>query len=222
MRLISPDVLLDARELSIGATGFFLFVGFLLWSLGWRWHKFWVVFAVTLTAGILGIGAGRSAGMQVLVVGVLVALAAGLLALEIAKIVAFITGGTVAWLAAQAVMPEAHELWAVFLCGGLIGVVLYRLWTMLAASFIGVLVFGHALLLIIESLSGGQMNAIEFAEKYAAPITGWVVVTSILGVLVQSWTSQDAGEAKASKPAEKKESKLSEWWIKVLPMKKAA
>ena len=35
---------------------------------------------------------------------------------------------------AQAVMPEAHELWAVFLCGGLVGVVLYRLWTMLATS----------------------------------------------------------------------------------------
>ena len=228
MHLISPDVLIDAKELSVGATGFFLFVGFLLWAFGWRWHKFWVVFAVTLTAGILGIGAGRAAGTQVLVVGVLVSVAAGLLALEIAKIVAFVTGGTAAWLAAQAVMPEAHELWAVFLCGGLVGVVLYRLWTMLAASFVGVLLFGHAALLLVQMFGG--VNAADFATQHAAALMAWAVTSSIIGVLVQSRTARESGSAdaehsdgKEAKQAAKKESPSDDpWWAKVLPMKKAA
>ena len=55
MTLICPDVLAEARGLSPGASGFLLFVGFLLWAFGWRWHRFWVVFAITLTAGLLGI-----------------------------------------------------------------------------------------------------------------------------------------------------------------------
>lgn len=187
MRLISPDVLADANGLSLGATAFFLFIGLLLWGFGWRWHKFWVVFAITLTSGVLGISAGRSAGTQVLVVSVLASLAAGLLALEIAKIVAFVTGGTAAWLAAQAVMPQAHELWAAFLCGGLLGVVLYRLWTMLATSFVGVLVIGHSTLLLAEV--SGVLKAVEFAEKQAAAINTWAVSASVIGVLAQTWTA---------------------------------
>jgi hypothetical protein len=196
MHPISPDVLADAKGLSIGATAFFLFVGLLLWGFGWRWHRFWLVFAITLTAGLLGISAGRSAGTQVLVVSVLVALAAGMLALEIAKIVAFITGGTAAWLAAQAVMPEAHELWAAFLCGGLVGVVLYRLWTMLATSFVGVLLIGHTTLLLLEMT--GALQAVEFTRKHDAAITTWAVSASVIGVLVQSWTGRAADEEEAA------------------------
>jgi hypothetical protein len=188
MHVISPEVLADAKGLSIGATAFFLFVGLLLWGFGWRWHKFWLVFAITLTAGLLGISAGRTAGVQVLVVSVLVSIAAGMLALEIAKIVAFLTGGTAAWMAAQAVMPEAHELWAVFLCGGLIGVVLYRLWTMLATAFAGVLLIGHSALLLAEVC--GLLKATEFATKHTVAINAWAAVSSVIGVLIQSWTGR--------------------------------
>lgn len=222
MHLISPAVLTDAKGLSVGAMAFFLFVGFLVWAFGWRWHKFWVVFAVTLTAGLLGISAGRTAGMQVLVVGVLVSIAAGLLALEIAKITAFLTGGTAAWLAAQAVMPEAQELWAVFLCGGLVGVVLYRLWTMLATSLVGVLLFWHAGLLMVEALGG--VNVTELADKHAAVANGVVIGASLIGVLVQAKTGQaEAGGEAAEPKAEKKEKKeevkddAEAWWKRVLP-----
>ena len=222
MHLISPAVLTDAKGLSVGAMAFFLFVGFLVWAFGWRWHKFWVVFAVTLTAGLLGISAGRTAGMQVLVVGVLVSIAAGLLALEIAKITAFLTGGTAAWLAAQSVMPEAQELWAVFLCGGLVGVVLYRLWTMLATSLVGVLLFWHAGLLMVEALGG--VNVTELADKHAAVANGVVIGASLIGVLVQAKTGQaEAGGEAAEPKAEKKEKKeevkddAEAWWKRVLP-----
>lgn len=205
MYLINPDVLADAKGLSVGATAFFLLVGITLWGFGWRWHRFWVVFAVTLTAGLWGISAGRAAGTQVLAVSVLVALAAGMLALEIAKITAFVTGGTAAWLAAQAVMPEAAELWSAFLCGGLVGVVLYRLWTMLATAFVGVLLIGHTGVLFLDML--GSVNAVEFAQKNAAAINTWAVLASLVGVLVQSWTGKAADAAGDDEEAEEKKGK---------------
>ena len=193
MFLINPDVIAEARGLSLGASGFLLFVGFLLWAFGWRWHRFWVVFAITLTAGILGLSAGQTAGVQILVVGVLSAVAAGMLALELARILAFITGGVAAWVAATAVMPGAQELWAVFLCGGLIGVVLYKLWTMVAMSL---LVCWHTLLVMWEGLLG--FNAPQWAADNASALNGAVVVGTLLGVIVQSKTGRpDAASAGA-------------------------
>ena len=193
MHLLSPAVLTDAKGLSAGASAFFLFVGVLLWAFGWRWHKFWVVFAVTVAAGVLGLGAGKSSGTQVLVVGVLLSVAAGALALEIAKLAAFVSAGTAGWVAAQAVMPQAQELWAVFLCGGLVGVVLYRLWTMLATSLVGALLACHAVLALADG--GGVVVAPEFAEKNTAVLNGYVVVVTLIGVGVQAWTGR-AGEGK--------------------------
>src|SRR4051812_24729306 len=146
MRLISPEILNAAQGLSLGAAGFTLFVGLLLWSCGWRWHKFWVVFGITTTAGIVGLSASQATGGQVLVLGVLLAFAGGVMALEVAKLLAFAGGGLGAWLAVQMVLPEAHEMWAVFLSGGLFGVLLYRLWTMVLTSLLGVLIAGHAVL----------------------------------------------------------------------------
>jgi hypothetical protein len=206
MHLICPAVLTEAKGLSIGAAAFFAFVGLLLWAFGWRWHRFWVVFAVTLTAGVVGIGAGKTAGTQVLVVGVLLSIAVGMLALEVAKITAFVSAGTAAWVAAQAVMPQAQELWAMFLCGGLLGVVLYRLWTMLATALVGVLVFWHCVFILLEQ--AGLFVAAEFAEKYTALLNGGIVLGAILGIGVQAWTGkQAAGGDKAKDDSPKGKAK---------------
>ncbi|OWK42978.1 hypothetical protein [Fimbriiglobus ruber] len=190
MQFIVPDVLSAARGLSFGATGFLALVGLLLWAVGWRWHRFWVVFGITLSAGVLGLGAGQAAGGQVMVVGVLVAVSAGMLALELAKVLSFATGGTAAWVAAQAVLPQAHELWAVFMAGGLIGVVLYRLWTMLCTSFVGVVVAWHALITAVDQLA--PFNAPTWVGDHAAALNGGVVAVTLLGVLVQVKTSPPA------------------------------
>ena len=195
MQLISPDVLAEARGLSPGAAGFLLFVGFLLWAFGWRWHKFWVVFAITLASGLLGLTAGRSAGTQVMVVGVLLAVAAGMLALELAKILAFVTGGVAAWVAAEAMLPQAQELWAVFMCGGLLGVALYRVWTMIATSFVGILVCWHSLLVMADSFV--PLDAPSFAAEYASALNGGVLAAALLGVLVQARTGSEDGGGKS-------------------------
>lgn len=210
MTLICPDVLIEARGLSAGAAGFLLFVGFLLWAFGWRWHRFWVVFAITLTAGLLGIAAGKSAGSQVLVVGLLLAVSAGMLALELAKILAFVTGGIVMWVTAEAVFPQAQELWAMFLCGGLLGVALYRVWTMLATSLIGILLCWHSMLVMAESLFG--LDGPKLAADNNVALNSGVIGAALLGVVVQARTGREGepAEAKEDKEEEKKPEKKTD------------
>ncbi len=232
MQLIFPDVLTAARGLSPGAAGFLLLVGFLLWAVGWRWHRFWVVFGITLTAGLVGLTVGQSTGGQVMVVGVLLAVAAGMLALELARILAFVTGGVAAWAAAQAVLPQVQELWAVFLSGGLIGVVLYQLWTMLTTSFLGVLVAWHAAFVLAEQFVKG-FDAAKWVGAHTAALNGAVVVVVLLGVLVQKLTAP--GTANPEERKEKKPKKVAVhhhdegheepgrgWWRRARPGREAA
>ncbi|HET6575033.1 MAG TPA: hypothetical protein VFG68_15610 [Fimbriiglobus sp.] len=229
MQLILPDVLTAAHGLSPGAAGFLMLVGFLLWAVGWRWHKFWVVFGITLTAGLIGLSAGQAAGGRVMVVGVLLAVAAGMLALELAKVLAFVTGGAAAWAAAQAVFPQVQELWAVFLSGGLIGVVLYQLWTMLTTSFVGVLVTWHAGFVLADQLVKG-FDAAKWVGEHAAALNGGVAVVTLLGVLVQRLTSprpESADESRKSpkRPAPHAYEEPAEargWWSWARPGRSAA
>lgn len=188
MQLIVPDVLTAARGLSVGAAGFLFAIGLMLWAVGWRWHRFWVVFAVTLGAGLLGLTAGQAAGGQVMVVGVLLAVAAGMLALELAKVLAFATGGVAAWAAAQTVFPQVQELWAVFLSGGLIGVVLFQLWTMLTTSFVGILVGWHSGFVLAEQFVKG-FDATTWVSNHSAALNGGVLAATLVGVFVQKVTT---------------------------------
>lgn len=227
MQLISPDVLTAANGLSPGAAGFALFVGFLLWAFGWRWHKFWVVFGITTAAGVIGLSAGKAAGGQVMAIGVLLAFAGGVMALEVAKLLAFTAGGVGAWLAVQAVLPAAQEMWAVFLAGGLVGVILYRLWTMLLTSFLGVVLSWHAALVLAGS--SAVPDPAKWAADHAAALNGGVLVASLLGIAMQAATTpagpakeaKKEKKAKKSEPAEDEDEKKSSWWGR-LPGRRAA
>src|SRR5262245_66473287 len=121
MQLIAPDILNEARGLTSAMTGTLCVLGVALWLFGWRWHRFWIVAGITLSAGLIGLNATHSSGTQVMAVGILLAVAAGLMALELAKVLAFIAGGCGAWRAVQWVLPEAQALWGGNLCGGLAG-----------------------------------------------------------------------------------------------------
>ena len=188
MQLIAPDVLESARGLSNGAAAFLALVGLLLWLTGWRWHRFWIVFGITLTAGLIGLSAGHSSGgRQVMVIGVLLAVSAGLLALELAKVLSFVTGGMAAWAGTQSIFPQSQELWPIFLAGGLVGVLLYQLWTMLTTSFLGVLITWHFGLILIDNLAKSKFVAVEFAQKNAQALNGGVIAVTIIGVFVQAW-----------------------------------
>jgi hypothetical protein len=210
MQLISPDILAEAQGLSIGAAGFFIFVGLLLWFFGWRWHRFWIVFGISTAAGMIGLTAGKAAGGQVLVIGLLLAFAGGVMALELAKILSFLAGGVGAWLAVQTVLPGAQEMWAVFLSGGLFGVILHRLWLMLLTSLCGVLLSWHAALTLAGTLAG--LNAATWAADHTAALNGAVIAVTIIGVLVQTLTAprEPADTPQAETKKDKKKTKKAE------------
>jgi hypothetical protein len=221
VQFVQPDILIAAKGLSFGAAGFLAFVGLLLWAFGWRWHRFWVVFGITLAAGIIGLGAGQAAGgQQVMIVGILLAVSAGMLALELAKVLSFVTGGVTAWVATQLVFPQAQELWAIFLAGGLLGVVLYRLWTMLTTSFLGVLVTWHAGLTIAQDVM--QTDLTGWLSTNAQAVNGAVIAVMLLGVLVQSKTAPKDATPEPEPPAKPEKpshddhhpepSAKSAWW----------
>lgn len=185
MQLIAPDILAEARGMTGAMTGSICVLGFALWLFGWRWHRFWIVAGITLAAGLIGLNAGRaSGGTQVMAVGILLAVAAGLLALELAKVLAFVAGGCGAWLAVQWVFPQAQELWAVFLCGGLFGLLLYRLWTMLLTSLLGGLLAAHAGILLAEQIF--SFDAVAWASANVAALNGVFVGVVVLGILIQA------------------------------------
>ena len=235
MQLIAPDILAEARGMTGAMAGTIAVLGFALWLFGWRWHRFWVVAGITLASGLIGLNAGRTTGdTQVMAVGILLAVSAGLLALELAKVLAFVAGGCGAWLAVQWVLPQAQELWAVFLCGGLFGLLLYRLWTMLLTSLMGVLLAGHASVLLVEQF--WQCNANDWVTRNVAPLNGFVVGLVVLGILLQSVSTRDpeGAEAKAEVSEEEAEpeapapppapapAKSTPWWKKLLAPRKAA
>ena len=219
MQLIAPDILAEARGMTGAMAGTITVLGFALWLFGWRWHRFWVVAGITLAAGLIGLNAGRtSGGTQVMAVGILLAVAAGLLALELAKVLAFVAGGCGAWLAVQWVLPQAQELWAVFLCGGLFGLLLYRLWTMLLTSLMGVLLAGHASILLVEQF--WSINTGDWVTRNVAALNGVVVGLVVLGILLQSVSTKDLEPA--TEPKEEDEEDTEEEPDPPLPSPKNA
>jgi hypothetical protein len=150
------------------------------------------------------------------------------------------------------VFPQAQELWAVFLCGGLFGLLLYRLWTMLLTSLIGTLFACHAGLLLGEQFF--SFDAVGLVEQNVPLFNGVVVGLVVLGVLLQSASAPDedgtpepdAKREKKEKGEKKKEKKESHseaahahghdhdhpppapkasatpWWRKLLPSRKTA
>jgi hypothetical protein len=236
MQLIVPEILAEARGLTTAMSGTLCALGIALWLFGWRWHRFWIVAGITLAAGLLGLNAGRAAGgTQIMALGILIAVAAGMMALELAKVFAFVAGGCGAWLAVQWVFPQAQELWAVFLSGGLFGLLLYRLWTMLLTSLAGVLVASHSAILILEAPMG--INAVTWAKTNQAALNGIAVGLVVLGILLQAIASPDEEARQESieeetdphEPADEthrapvvSKAKPRPWWRKLLSPGKVA
>src|SRR5687768_16486444 len=154
MHLIAPDILAEARGLSAGACAAGLALGLALWLFGWRWHRFWTVLGITVAGGLYGLCTGHAVGGSLIALGLLVAVCAGLLALELARLTAFAAGGLAAWLAAGSLFQSGPEAGAVFLIGGLAGLLFYRLWTMALTIFLGTVLFSYSGLVLIESHTG--------------------------------------------------------------------
>jgi hypothetical protein len=201
MQLLAPDILEDARQLSLPVSGIGVGVGLLLWLLGSRTHRFWVVLALTLGAGLAGLAYGRDYGLQPLVAGLLLAVTAGALALALVRLLLFAAGGLACLAVARAVAPEWMAELPCFLAGGLAGIFLYRLWIMALSSFVGTLLIGYGGLALLDKL--GLVDSLAWARQNGALLNWGVVGCTVLGVLAQYLVDRRQKRRKAAAKARK-------------------
>jgi hypothetical protein len=183
MQLLAPDILQDACEISVPVTATAFAVGFLLWALGWRGHRFWIVLAATVGAGIFGLYAGPVHKTQPLVAGILLAVAAGALALALVRVVAFASGAVVLWVAVRTLMPNWHEPLVALLVGGLIGLLLFRVWTMILTSSAGSLVMTYSGLCLAHKL--GNVDVVALASDRPTMLNGLCAGLAFFGLVAQ-------------------------------------
>lgn len=185
MELIAPDILAEARGLSWPLSVIGTSIGVLLWLFGWRWHRFWVVFITTSTAGLIGLSGHAVMGPRMLAAGVLLAVAAGMMAMDLSRFFAFGTAGITLWAITQRVLPSFQEPLIVFLIGGIIGTLLYRLQIRLLTSFAGTLIAAYSLLLLVEAATEQRFEPSVWAGENVLGLNLAVVVVSLLGIAVQ-------------------------------------
>jgi hypothetical protein len=183
MQLLSPDILEEACEISVPITATACALGLLIWLFGWRGHRFWIVLATTIAAGIFGLYSEPIHKTQPLVAGVLLALAAGALALALVRVVAFASGAVALWIGVHALMPHWHEPLVALLVGGLIGILLFRAWTMVLTSSTGALVMVYSGLCLAHKL--GNVDVVVLAEKHPTLLNCVFGVAALLGLGVQ-------------------------------------
>lgn len=183
MLLFAPDILAEARALSVPVLGMTAALGAALWIFGWRGHRFWIVLITTVAAGTIGMASGQVHGMQPVVAGLLIAVAAGLLALSLARLAAFIAGGLATWLVVQALVPTCHEPVVCFLAGGLAGVLLFKIWVMVLTSGAGSVLLVYAGLSLADRL--GKLDAVALSDKRAMLLVWCCAGLTFVGVIGQ-------------------------------------
>jgi hypothetical protein len=220
MDILSPDFLADllseGRGLSPYIPGVGVAVGLLLWLVGSRGHRFWLSLAVTVAAGLAGLHAAPALGVQPLVAGLLMAVCAGTLALALVRLVVFAVVGVGSMAVAQAVTPGWNEPVIFFLAGGLIGVVLFRLWVMALTSLAGTVLVLYCGLCLAASLGG--VDVVALAKEQGRLLVWGGLGVALLGVVVQFlWDRRRAKKKRLREELEEEERyQLSlprrSWW----------
>jgi hypothetical protein len=183
MRVIPTDILADLCGLSLGLILLVLPVGFVLWLFGWRSHRFWIVLLTTVLAGIFGLQEASSWRAQPIVAAVLLAIAAGVLALALVRVIAFISAGVAGLYLLQMLTPALNQPAIAFLVCGLLGLLLFRWCFMALTSFTGTCLMvaaGLALLHYYECF-----DAVRWCEENSLTINSLVGVTAFCGFTVQ-------------------------------------
>jgi MFS family permease len=183
MSLLVPDILEEALGLSLAFSITGLVLGLFLWLYGWRGHRFWIVLAATVSAGVGGLMIGPSYGASPVAAGLLLAVAAGVLALALARLVVFVAAGVAGWTAVHALVPTWNEPLVCFLVCGLIGLLLFRLWTMALTSFAGALLMAYSCLCLLERFA--KLDVVTLAKNQAVGLNWTCAGLTLLGMLVQ-------------------------------------
>jgi hypothetical protein len=202
MSFLAPDILELTRQLSPMICVFGLLLGALLWSFGGSSYRFWLALLITVAAGGLGLNLGRPNGVQPLVAGMLMALAAGVMALALARLSLFVAGGVAGVILAQ---TAGWNEMVGFLTGGLAGVCLYRLWITALSSLAGTVLMLYSLVSGLDRM--GWLNSVAWAERNRPLINWGVAGGTLVGMLAQHvidrWRTRRAAkkEEAAKNPA---------------------
>ncbi|MFQ3650031.1 MAG: hypothetical protein SNJ75_06835 [Gemmataceae bacterium] len=220
MRVMAPEILELTRQLSPVVSLILLALGTALWLYGGRTHRFWLALVITLGGGLFGLQIGRDFGVQPLVSGLLLSLAAGALSLALARVVVFVLGG----VAALVVMKSLANGWNDYLCfliGGLTSILLYPVWIAVLSSTAGTVLMAYGLLSVLDKLF--RIDSVGLANNYGALmnwiLAGWVILGMILQYTIERWVGRPAGEPKPTEAASKKDEKKDNpkadplpWW----------
>lgn len=211
MQILSPEVLTDAKGMSPALCVIGLLAGLALWLLGWRSHRFWAVLTITVVGGVVGLAEGPALRAQPLVAAVLLAVAAGMLALHLVKLIAFAAGGVTFLAAAQTLGPPGEGTLVFFLAGGLMGLLLFRLWVMTLTSLAGTLLLAYSVLCLLDGL--GKIDGAEWAGGHRNLMNWACTGVAILGLGLQLLLNRKKGEGKAAPPKVEPPPEPAAGWI---------
>ena len=183
MQLVTPEILADLCGLSPGPLAVALAVGLTLWLLGWWSHRFWVVLAATVAAGVFGLFEAPALQAQPLFASLLLALAAGMLALALVRLFAFLAGGLAGLSLAQAAAPTLGPPLVVFLVCGLVGLLLFRWCVMATTSLLGSVILLYTGLTFLNRQ--GSLDAIAWTEQGAVLLNWGCGLMTVMGCAFQ-------------------------------------
>jgi hypothetical protein len=176
------------RELPVLFTIVLTGVGLCLWACGWWTHRFWMVLAATLAAGITGLRIGPACGVQPIVAGLLAAVAAGCLALSLARAVVALVCGLACWYFFQLLLPQWTVPLICVLVGGMLGVVLHDFWVVVLTSFAGMVFLAYGGLVLTEKMT--RFDAVRWVSQNPNLVHCGYVAAALFGIVVQYWVEQ--------------------------------
>jgi hypothetical protein len=183
METVAPDILADVRQLSAVFAVLGLVIGMVLWLAGWWTHRFWVVLGMTVLGGFVGLHNTAVLQTQPLVAALGVGLAAGILALTLVRIGAFVAGGYAGLMLVHAWSPAWDQPFISFLAGGFLGWLLVRYWTMVLTSLTGVLLILYSVLALGDKF--GKLDAVLWSDRNAITLNALCAAMTLSGFLVQ-------------------------------------
>jgi hypothetical protein len=220
MDLIIPEILVEARQLSLPLLLLALGLGLGLWVAGWWTYRFWVALLTTIIAGVVGLYEASLFNMQPLLAAILLAIAAGLLALSLMRLFAFAVAGVGFLALAHIVAPSVDAPWVCFLIGGILAIILFRPWMMALTGFLGCLLLVYSGLCLLEPALQG--NCVGWARAHWIMLNWICLFGTLLGAGIQFLVYRRRHKSAKKGDAGKPGGKGITGRLRILPFRKAA
>jgi hypothetical protein len=210
MQPVSAEILQELCGLSPGPLAVAAVVGLTLWLFGWWTHRFWVVLCATVAGGVYGLFEGSAHQSQPLIASLVLALAAGMLALALVRLFAFLVGGMAGLIAIQSLAPALNQPLMSFLLAGLVGLLLFRWCVIGTTSLAGSVILIYAGLTFLNRQ--GSLDAVAWTEQGPVLLNWMCGVMTLMGggfqVLLENRRRRRRQEDKASKKKSREDGSL--------------